>query len=135
MKKLTTLLAVATLALAVGACKKKRETEQKDDTPATRPADEPKPAPKPDDKPKPTETKVEAALPAECTAYKELVDKLATCEKLPQKARDALKATYDNAAKAWATPPADDAAKKTVADTCKTNTDALRSAAAAPCGW
>jgi len=134
MKKLTTLLAVATLALSVGACKKKRETEQKDDTPATKSADDPKPAPKPDDKPK-TEAKAEATVPAECTAYKELVDKLATCEKLPQKARDALKATYDNAAKAWATPPADDAAKKTVADACKTNTDALRSAAAAPCGW
>jgi hypothetical protein len=133
MNKLTTLLAVATLALAVGACKKKRETEQKDDTTATHPADEPKPAPEPDDKPKPPEAA--AAVPAECTAYKELADKLATCEKLPQKARDALKATYDNAAKAWATPPTDDAAKKTIADTCKSNTDALRSAAAAPCGW
>jgi len=134
MKKLTTLLAVATLALAVGACKKKRETEQKDDTTATRPADEPKPAPKPDDKPK-TEAKLDTGVPAECTAYKELIDKLATCEKLPQKARDALKATYDNAAKAWATPPTEEPAKKTLADSCKTNTDALRSAAAAPCGW
>src|SRR5262249_18517948 len=48
MKKLTTFLAVATLALALGACKKKRDTEQKDDTTA-RPAEETKLAPKPDD--------------------------------------------------------------------------------------
>src|SRR5258705_3800389 len=134
MKKLTTFVAVVALTLTLAACKKKRDTEAKDDIPRPT-AEEAKPAPSikspADDKaPKPDEAKpATGGVPAECTAYKELVDKLATCTKLPPTARDALKGTYDTAAKAWATPPTDEAAKKTIADTCRTNTEAIRQAA------
>ena len=36
-------------------------------------------------------------LPAECNDYKTAIDKLSTCDKMPQQARDALKNAYDQA--------------------------------------
>ena len=77
-----------------------------------------------------------AGLPAECAEYKTLVDKLATCEKLPQASRDMLKKTFDDTSKAWANMdklPAD--AKAALVGGCKQGADALKQSAGAACGF
>jgi hypothetical protein len=139
MKKLTTLVMAVALAATVAGCKKKRDTEARDETPTKQAEPEPpKEAPKPEPpKEAPTEPpKAEAAAaPAECTDYKALVDKLASCDKLPAAQRDSLKAAFDTAAKDWGTPPADDAAKKALADRCKAGAESVKTAAAKTCGW
>ena len=77
-----------------------------------------------------------AGLPPECADYKALVDKLATCEKLPQASRDMLKKTFDDTSKAWANMdklPAD--AKAALVGGCKQGADALKQSAGAACGF
>ena len=77
-----------------------------------------------------------AGLPPECAEYKTLVDKLATCEKLPQASRDMLKKTFDDTSKAWANMdklPAD--AKAALVGGCKQGADALKQSAGAACGF
>lgn len=75
-------------------------------------------------------------LPAECVAYRDIIEKLAACTNLPAEARTTLKATYDETSKTWtdiATMPAE--SKSAMADACKRNTDAVRTAAAPTCAW
>lgn len=77
-----------------------------------------------------------AGLPAECAEYKTLVDKLATCEKLPQASRDMLKKSFDDTSKAWANMdklPED--ARAALVGGCKQGADALKQAAGAACGF
>jgi hypothetical protein len=77
-----------------------------------------------------------AGLPPECVEYKSLVDKLATCEKLPQASRDMLTKTFDDTSKAWEDIdklPAD--AKAALAGGCKQGADALKQSAGAACGF
>ncbi|MDQ3338453.1 MAG: hypothetical protein M4D80_25075 [Myxococcota bacterium] len=77
-----------------------------------------------------------AGLPAECTEYKTLVDKLSSCEKLPQASRDMLKKTFDDTSKAWVNIdklPAD--ARAALAGGCKQGADALKQSAGASCGF
>ncbi len=77
-----------------------------------------------------------AGLPPECADYKALVDKLATCEKLPQASRDMLKKSFDDTAKAWTNMeklPAD--AKAALVGGCKQGADALKQAAGSACGF
>jgi hypothetical protein len=144
MKKLTTLFAVASLgtALALTGCKKK------DDGNATS-ADKPAEGVKTDDKAAPAATPDKAApatpdkaavapaaagdLPAECNEYKASIDKLASCDKMPQQARDALKQAYDQASAGWANLPAE--AKANLATACKAGTDAVTTSAKQVCGW
>jgi hypothetical protein len=143
MKKLTTLFAVAALAttLALTGCKKK------DDGNATS-ADKPAEGVKKDDKAATpttattttTTTTDKAAapaaagdLPAECNEYKASIDKLASCDKMPQQARDALKQAYDQASAGWANLPAE--AKANLATACKAGTDAVTTSAKQVCGW
>jgi hypothetical protein len=144
MKKLTTFLSVVALAttMTVAGCKKNRDTEAKDET--MKPMEDKQSESTTPEAAKPEATKPEAAkpsdqatntLPAECNDYKALVDKLASCDKIPAAARDSLNSSYQTAAKSWATPPADDAAKKALADQCKAGADAVRTAAAKDCGW
>lgn len=64
-----------------------------------------------------------AVLPAECVAYKEAIEKLATCDALPLPTREALKQAYEAAAAKWAAVPAD--GRPTLAKTCKAGADAL----------
>jgi hypothetical protein len=148
MKKLTILFASAALALSLGAagCKKK-EAAKTDDTktapvdPNTKPVDPAKPA----DTTAPgttttttttTTTPPTGDLPAECNDYKAMIEKLASCDKMPQQSRDALKQGYDAMSQGWAnvgSMPAE--AKKAMADGCKQGTDALKQAAGAMCGW
>jgi hypothetical protein len=75
-------------------------------------------------------------LPPECAEYKTLVDKLATCEKLPQASRDMLKKTFDDTSKTWVNIdklPAD--AKAALVGGCKQGADALKQSAGAACGF
>ena len=72
-------------------------------------------------------------LPAECNEWKGAVEKLASCDKLPQQARDALKNAFDQASASWASMPAE--AKANLATACKAGTDAVMQSAKATCGW
>ena len=72
-------------------------------------------------------------LPAECTAYKDAIAKLAACDKMPQQARDALKQAYDQASTGWAGLPAE--AKAGLATACKAGADAVMQSGKAVCGW
>ncbi|MDB4956021.1 MAG: hypothetical protein JWO36_3590 [Myxococcales bacterium] len=139
MKKLTTLFAIVTLSTTLGlaGCKKKRDEEAKDNTPAAKTNDM-----KPDDKaaPKPDEPKKEdtaaaptADLPAECNEYKAVVEKLATCDKMPKEARDALKQGFDQASATWAKLSGD--AKAQLSTACRSGTEAVTTAAKTTCGW
>ena len=62
-----------------------------------------------------------------------MIEKVASCDKLPQASRDAFKQSYDAMAGAWAniTPEA----KAQVGAGCKTAADALKQAAGQMCGW
>jgi len=141
MKKLTVLFASAALALTLGAagCKKKEETKVDDKmapTTPTTPTTETKPADPAAAKPTEGTPAPAGDLPAECTEYKATIEKLASCDKMPQQSRDALKQGYDAMSQGWAnvgSMPAE--AKKAMADGCKQGTDALKQAAGAMCGW
>jgi hypothetical protein len=68
-------------------------------------------------------------LPAECGEWKDAIAKLASCEKLTQQSREALKQAYDAASTGWSNVPAD--GKAAVAQACKAGVDAVKQAAAA----
>jgi hypothetical protein len=72
-------------------------------------------------------------LPKECADYKAQVEKLKTCEKIPQKAKDALIKAFDDASKGWATMP--EGAKAGLDKSCKAGTEAVVVAAKEACGW
>lgn len=72
-------------------------------------------------------------LPAECNDYKAAIEKLASCDKMPQQARDALKNAYDQASAGWANLPAE--AKANLATACKAGADAVMQSAKSVCGW
>jgi hypothetical protein len=148
MTKLTKLLAVSTFAaaLALTGCKKKGDTAATDnkDTAATPKAAEGTPAATPTPA-APTAAAPAAGtapaapaaaagdLPAECNEYKATIDKLATCDKLPQQSRDALKQAYEKDSAGWASVPAD--GKANLATACKAATDAVNTSAKQVCGW
>src|ERR1700690_293134 len=117
MKKLTTLFAIVPPSTPVGlaGCKKKNAAEGSDKAaPADKPAEGdkaagdkdkgPTPDKKPDDKAAPAPA---GARPQECQDYKAAIDKLASCDKMPQQARDAMKQGFDTASAAWANLPAE----------------------------
>jgi len=144
MKKLTTLFAVVALAATVSltGCKKKTDNAATADKPAEgAPAAAGTPAAAPAPTPAaPAATGSAAAapaaagdLPAECNEYKAAIDKLSTCDKMPQQARDALKQAYDQASAGWANLPAD--AKANLATACKAGADAVTTSAKQVCGW
>ena len=139
MKKLTTLFAVAALAttLSLAGCKKKDEAKGKDTTAekategsAAAPATATAPAPAAGT---PAAPAAAGNLPAECNDYKAAIDKLASCDKMPQQARDALKQAYDQASTGWANLPAE--AKANLATACKAGADAVTTSAKQVCGW
>jgi len=151
MKKLTTLFGMVALTATLGltGCKNKRDTEKKDESAGkvTEPAktdptktDPAKPDPAKTDPaaPKADPAKTDTAatnLPTECNDYKASIEKLASCDKLPQASRDALKQSFDTMSKSWANVPADDAGKKAMSDACKGANDGIKQAAAQVCGW
>ena len=77
-----------------------------------------------------------AGVPQECADYGAAIQKLSTCDKLPQASRDAMKQGYDAMASGWAQAanlPAD--AKTAMASGCKQATDAINQSGKAMCGW
>lgn len=77
-----------------------------------------------------------ADLPPECADYKALIEKLATCEKLPQASRDMLTRTFEATSKAWTNiEKLPDSAKAALVTGCKQGADALKQAAGATCGF
>ena len=75
-------------------------------------------------------------MPQECADYKAAIDKLASCDKLPQASRDAMKQGFDAMSSSFATMkdmPAE--SKKALADSCKAGADAIMQSAKATCGW
>ena len=143
MTKLTTLFVVA--ALAFTGCKKKddaakdnKDTTAEQKTTEGAPAAAPTPAPAGTAAPAAAGTAPAAPaaagdLPAECNDYKAAIDKLSSCDKMPQQARDALKQAYDQASAGWASLPAE--AKANLATACKAGTDAVTTSAKQVCGW
>jgi hypothetical protein len=72
-------------------------------------------------------------LPADCARYRDDIGKLATCEKLPQQSRDAMKKSYDALSKSWANLPA---ASRDAANTaCKSAADSVEKTGKSLCGW
>jgi hypothetical protein len=71
-------------------------------------------------------------LPAECTAYRAMADRLATCERLGEM-RDVLRGEFAKSWQAWSALPRDERGE--VAAQCKRAADALSAAVAASCGW
>jgi hypothetical protein len=151
MKNLTTLLAIAALTTTLGlaGCKKKKADDTAAQPAAAEKTNEMKPddkaAAKPDnaapaagaDQAKPAEGAAPTAaggdLPKECQDYKAAIEKLASCDKLPQATRDSLKQAYDTTSAGWANLPAE--AKANLASSCKTAADAVMQSAKATCGW
>jgi hypothetical protein len=141
MKKLSSLFAVAALAATICAagCKKKGDGDSAPKTDeAAKPDDK---MAKPDDKMAKPDDKAAAAaapgeIPSECADYKAAVTKLASCDKMPQQTRDALKASYDTMSAGWAQASnASPDVKKAMATGCKTSADSLMTTAKAVCGW
>jgi hypothetical protein len=73
-----------------------------------------------------------AGLPKECDEYKAQVEKMKTCDKLPEKARETLLKAYNDAAAGWASLP--ESAKSGLDVSCKRGTEALVAAAKEACG-
>jgi hypothetical protein len=65
----------------------------------------------------------------ECDEYKAAIDKLASCEAIPEATRKTMKDAFDQASGAWASLPAE--SKAAAATGCKAAADATKQAAAA----
>jgi hypothetical protein len=153
MKKLSILFACVAMSftLGVAGCKKKEEkTEAQTTTEPAKPADpaaakptegtppaDPSAAKPADPAAAPTEPAAAGGdLPAECNEYKGMIEKLASCDKLPQQSRDALKQGYETMAQGWTNVGAmPEESKTAMADACKKGTESVKAAAAAMCGW
>ena len=146
MKKLTTLFAVVALSTTLGlaGCKKNKDQEGADK--AAPKTEEKAGEMKKDDMAKPADPNAAKPadpgaapaaaagdLPKECSDYKAAIEKLASCDKMPQQARDALKQAYDQASAGWANLPAE--SKAGLATACKAGADAVMQSAKATCGW
>lgn len=65
----------------------------------------------------------------ECDEYKAAIDKLASCDAIPEATRKTMKDAFDQASGAWAALPAE--GKAAAATGCKAGADAVKQAAAA----
>ena len=72
----------------------------------------------------------------ECDKYKQRIELLMACDKLPQQSRDALEQGFEAMNQAWANmKDMPEEAQKAMQDGCKAGTDALEQAVAGICGW
>jgi hypothetical protein len=74
-----------------------------------------------------------AGVPSECAEYRAQVEKLKTCNALPDTTKEPLIKAYDDASAGWATLP--DGAKAGLGESCKRGTEALVAAVKDACGW
>jgi hypothetical protein len=72
-------------------------------------------------------------VPLVCGDWRAAIEKLATCNELPQSARDSLLAVYNEASAGWGQLPAD--AKKNLVGVCHAGADSIVKGAKATCGW
>lgn len=70
-------------------------------------------------------------VPPDCAEYKMLIEKLATCDKMPVASRDALKQGFAAMEKSWANADA----KATLGEACKQAVVSVKAAATQTCGW
>jgi hypothetical protein len=141
MIKLVTIFALVAATLGTG-CKKRERTEQ--DTPGTAPKttepmrpdekmsdDKKVPDEKMSDDTKMTDEKKPdaVALPTECTEYRATIERIRTCEALPQSTRDALTQAYQQASSGWAT--ASPEARESLAASCRSANEAIKQSAEA----
>ncbi|MBA3393732.1 MAG: hypothetical protein H0T89_13880 [Deltaproteobacteria bacterium] len=70
-------------------------------------------------------------VPPDCAEYKMLIEKLATCDKMPIASRDALKQGFAAMEKSWANADA----KATLGEACKQAVVSVKAAATQTCGW
>jgi hypothetical protein len=120
------------LVVTLLACSGDRDRVEDRPTPKQGESEAPSAERPPPGPPTPAEPTPSGELPADCARYKQLADKLATCEALgPQ--RDLLKDQFDRSWQAWRELAAD--AREDAAARCRAAADALEAAAAGPCGW
>lgn len=74
-----------------------------------------------------------SSWPPACVAWEEIVAKAATCDQVPQAARDSLKTTLDVAKRDAPAQPAEKHVD--LAAACKASTDAIRAGIGKQCGW
>lgn len=123
-------------AIALVGCSKTTD-EVVEETPGTTTAplvEQPR-APKQGATPKadpPPPSAATSDLPRECLAYKDVVDQLASCEKLGAQ-RDVLKSQFETSWKAYGDLPLD--ARGDLGDKCLKAARDLKAAVAATCGW
>ena len=123
MIKLVTIVTLVAATLGTG-CKKKERTEADHTVTAPKTTEEMQPK-----EMAPGEKKPEAmALPTECTEYKATIERIRTCDKLPQSTRDALVQAFNQASSGWekATPET----RASLASSCKSANDAIQQSAA-----
>ena len=72
-------------------------------------------------------------LPAACGEYKAMIEKVASCAKLPKLERDQMKQAYDNTSATWPNIPAD--GQLALGTACKAAAAATKQAAGKICGW
>ena len=78
----------------------------------------------------------ERAAPTDCDNYKQMVEKLMACDKLPQASRDALKQGLDAMEQGWANlKEMPEEAQKALQEGCKSGGEALQQAVGDLCGW
>jgi len=71
-----------------------------------------------------------------CELYKQRIELLMSCDKLPQQSRDALKQGLDAMMQGWTQMEnMPEEARKAMQDGCKQGVDALEAAAGDMCGW
>jgi hypothetical protein len=71
-------------------------------------------------------------LPPECAEYKAQIEALKTCDKMPEKSKEALLKAYNDAVGGWASLP--EGAKAGLGTSCKAGADAVVSAVKQACG-
>lgn len=77
----------------------------------------------------------EAAL-SSCDRYKQRIEQLMACDRLPQSSRDALKQGFDAMNSAWSqVGDLSEEARKAMDEGCKMGTEALEQAVKDLCGW
>jgi hypothetical protein len=71
-------------------------------------------------------------LPPECEDYRQAIERVANCDKLPAASRDALKQAFDSMSQNWGTMT-DPSARNAMSGACRAATDALNQAMSSMC--
>jgi hypothetical protein len=124
MIKLVTVFALVAATLGTG-CKKKERTEHERTGTAPKTTEPMKPEEKRADEKSPEAM----ALPNECTEYRATIERIRTCNALPQATRDALVQAYQQASSGWATATPE--ARDSLAASCRSANDAIKQSASA----